>query len=354
MLVKQRVKKLLSSLIIISALSLSGCGAKITQTNTTMTIESGDKLNFQPTDYFTSSKPDAFDEFVIDTTDVDTTTPGIYNIVVAYKKDRYSISVNVTETIQCINESFTTEAGKKLEVQTTDIFSAPDASMYDLIHLDTSSVDTNIVGTYMVNAEYKDRTYPITISVQDTTAPVLTIKPLGTYNVNDVVKIESVADVRDFSDYTVSFLLDNVKTSEITLSKGTTDYQVVAEDIYGNQSTRIATLSAYQTPEDTLKKIAEAEKAALEMLEQWAQSQNGGGSGNNSGNNNQNQGQSSNNGGGQSSSNNQSQGGNSNNNGQTDQQTQDAFNAAGQGHDTSIDLDNVEQGDSIGKGTIGG
>ena len=94
------------------------------------------------------------------------------------------------------------------------------------------------------------------------------------------------------------------------------------------------------------------------MLEQWAQSQNGGGSennsGNNSGNNTQNQGQSSNNGGGQSSSNNQSQGGNSNNNGQTDQQTQDAFNAAGQGHDTSIDLDNVEQGDSIGKGTIGG
>lgn len=111
MLVKQRVKKLLSSLIIISALSLSGCGAKITQTNTTMTIESGDKLNFQPTDYFTSSKPDAFDEFVIDTTDVDTTTPGIYNIVVAYKKDRYSISVNVTETIQCIKDSFTTEAG---------------------------------------------------------------------------------------------------------------------------------------------------------------------------------------------------------------------------------------------------
>ena len=342
-------KKLLSTLIIISALSLSGCGAKITQTNTTMTIESGDKLNFQPTDYFTSSKPDAFDEFVIDTTDVDTTTPGIYNIVVAYKKDRYSISVNVTETIQCINESFTTEAGKKLEVQTTDIFSAPDASMYDLIHLDTSSVDTNIVGTYMVNAEYKDRTYPITISVQDTTAPVLTIKPLGTYNVNDVVKIESVADVRDFSDYTVSFLLDNVKTSEITLSKGTTDYQVVAEDIYGNQSTRIATISAYQTPEDTLKKIAEAEKAALEMLEQWAQSQNGGGSGNN----NQNQGQSSNNGGGQSSSNNQSQGGNSNNNGQTDQQTQDAFSNAGAG---SIDVDATKdaQGDSIGKGTIGG
>ena len=345
-------KKLLSTLIIISALSLSGCGAKITQTNTTMTIESGDKLNFQPTDYFTSSKPDAFDEFVIDTTDVDTTTPGIYNIVVAYKKDRYSISVNVTETIQCINESFTTEAGKKLEVQTTDIFSAPDASMYDLIHLDTSAVDTNIVGTYMVNAEYKDRTYPITISVQDTTAPVLTIKPLGTYNVNDVVKIESVADVRDFSDYTVSFLLDNVKTSEITLSKGTTDYQVVAEDIYGNQSTRIATISAYQTPEDTLKKIAEAEKAALEMLEQWAQSQNGGGSENNSGNNNQNQGQSSNNGGGQSSSNNQSQGGNSNNNGQTDQQTLDAFSNAGFG---SVDESTKDaQGDSIGKGTIGG
>ena len=350
-------KTLLSTLIIISALSLSGCGAKITQTNTTMTIESGDKLNFQPTDYFTSSKPDAFDEFVIDTTDVDTTTPGIYNIVVAYKKDRYSISVNVTETIQCIKDSFTTEAGKKLEVQTTDIFSAPDASMYDLIHLDTSSVDTNIVGTYMVNAEYKDRTYPITISVQDTTAPVLTIKPLGTYNVNDVVKIESVADVRDFSDYTVSFLLDNVKTSEITLSKGTTDYQVVAEDIYGNQSTRIATISAYQTPEDTLKKIAEAEKAALEMLEQWAQSQNGGGSENNSGNSNQNQGQSSNNGGGQSSSNNQSQGGNSNNNGQIDQQTQDAFSNAGAGAgSTGVDVDATKdaQGDSIGKGTIGG
>ena len=138
-------------------------------------------------------------------------------------------------------------------------------------------------------------------------------------------------------DLDLNSLLNEKAEQELTGSTEADELldQAEAEDPFNEE--------AYE--KEQAEKIAEAEKAALEMLEQWAQSQNGGGSGNNSGNssenNNQNQGQSSNNGGGQSSSNNQSQG--------------DLENAPLPGGGSAgVDLDNVEQGDSIGKGTIGG
>lgn len=295
------MKKLFITLTIIAVIIFAivkCCGTKITQTSDTLTLEAEEKLQFQITDYFTSNNPEVFEKFVVDSSNVDTENPGIYKIVVAYKKDRYSITVNVTETVQCINDSLIVEAGEELDFQVANHFSAPDKSMLSKISAELSAVDTTKVGTYEIKAQYKDRIYPITVSVQELTG-------------------STEADE----------LLD----------------QAEAEDPFNEE--------AYE--KEQAEKIAEAEKAALEMLEQWAQSQNGGGSGNN----NQNQGQSSNNGGGQSSSNNQSQGGNSNNNGQIDQQTQDAFSNAGAGAgSTGVDVDATKdaQGDSIGKGTIGG
>ena len=281
------MKKLFITLTIIAVIIFAivkCCGTKITQTSDTLTLEAEEKLQFQITDYFTSNNPEVFEKFVVDSSNVDTENPGIYKIVVAYKKDRYSITVNVTETVQCINDSLIVEAGEELDFQVANHFSAPDKSMLSKISAELSAVDTTKVGTYEIKAQYKDRIYPITVSVQELTG-------------------STEADE----------LLD----------------QAEAEDPFNEE--------AYE--KEQAEKIAEAEKAALEMLEQWAQSQNGGGSGNN----NQNQGQSSNNGGGQSSSNNQSQG--------SDENFTDSSDAGFGSVDEST---KDAQGDSIGKGTIGG
>lgn len=67
----------------IATLSLTGCGAKITQTADTLTVEAGSELNFHPMDCFTSSDAEAFNDFVIDSSKVNTDEIGTYEIKIA-------------------------------------------------------------------------------------------------------------------------------------------------------------------------------------------------------------------------------------------------------------------------------
>ena len=296
------MKKLFITLTIIAVIIFAivkCCGTKITQTSDTLTLEAEEKLQFQITDYFTSNNPEVFEKFVVDSSNVDTENPGIYKIVVAYKKDRYSITVNVTETVQCINDSLIVEAGEELDFQVANHFSAPDKSMLSKISAELSAVDTTKVGTYEIKAQYKDRIYPITVYVQELTG-------------------STEADE----------LLD----------------QAEAEDPFNEE--------AYE--KEQAEKIAEAEKAALEMLEQWAQGQSKDDNSNSGNNGGGNTSSSQNNGGGSSSN-----GGVSNNSGNQNQNQpglDENGNAPMPGGGGNLDVDAVKdaQGDSIGKGTIGG
>lgn len=283
-------------------ISLTACGANIEQTADSLTVELGSKVNINISDYFTSDKQEVLSEFMIDTTAVNTDAVGNYNIIVGYEDKRYNIYV----------------------------------------------------------------------TVEDTTAPVITLKELGTYNEEDIVKIEDIVEVSDLSEYTVAFLVENEKVDEVTVLEEATEFQIIAEDIHGNtiKETVIFEMQDIQDQaeaedpfneeayeKEQAEKIAEAEKAALEMLEQWAQGQNKDDNSNNSGNNGggntsssqNNGGGSSNNGGGSNNSGKQNQGGGSTEDGNYTDSSDAGFG--------SIDVDATKDDtdwDSIGKGTIGG
>lgn len=79
------------------ALSLSGCGEKLTQTADTLDVELGTDLQFNTADYFNADE-NVLNELVVDTSKVNTQTAGAGTITVAYKNDRYTITVNVKDT----------------------------------------------------------------------------------------------------------------------------------------------------------------------------------------------------------------------------------------------------------------
>ena len=92
------MKKRIISLILSAALFaglLSGCG--IAQTEYETTIEIGTEFVFDASDYFDVSKDKAA-EFEIDTSSLDINTLGSYSLPVTYKKNEYTLTVNVVDT----------------------------------------------------------------------------------------------------------------------------------------------------------------------------------------------------------------------------------------------------------------
>ena len=74
---------------------LSGCG--ITQTEYETTIEIGTEFVFDAADYFDVSEDKAA-EFEIDASSLDINTLGSYSLPVTYKKNEYTLTVNVVDT----------------------------------------------------------------------------------------------------------------------------------------------------------------------------------------------------------------------------------------------------------------
>lgn len=92
------MKKRIISLILSAALFtglLSGC--EIAQTEYETTIEIGTEFVFDASDYFDVSEDKAAD-FEIDTSSLDINTLGSYSLPVTYKKNEYTLTVNVVDT----------------------------------------------------------------------------------------------------------------------------------------------------------------------------------------------------------------------------------------------------------------
>ena len=85
------------SVIIISTIGLTGCGAKITQTSDTMTLELGSEFEFIPADFFKASE-DTLSKLDVDTSKADPTTLGTSEITVSYESNTYTITLNVVDT----------------------------------------------------------------------------------------------------------------------------------------------------------------------------------------------------------------------------------------------------------------
>lgn len=79
----------------VSTIGISGCGIK--QTKNSVTVEAGQELALEATDFFDISKERA-SEVTFDTSNVDIARPGEYKVTALYKKESYVITVKVEDT----------------------------------------------------------------------------------------------------------------------------------------------------------------------------------------------------------------------------------------------------------------
>lgn len=99
-----------------------------------------------------------------------------------------------------------------------------------------TAVDLNTPGSYPVQVRYKNKTYDCTILVQDTTAPVGTVRNVSVYTGQSLKPEDFVSDILDMTEVTVSWQPEPDLTTEaqtlmtITLTDAagnSTDYEAV-------------------------------------------------------------------------------------------------------------------------------
>lgn len=106
-------------------------------------------------------------------------------------------------TLKQTNDSYTHEVGTKLTLNVSDFFDA-DEEKAAQISFDTSAVDTDTVGEYMVTASFKNKTFEIKVSVTDTTSPKVdfTARYLFTNDMNTIAFDDMIKNISEHSKWT--------------------------------------------------------------------------------------------------------------------------------------------------------
>ena len=127
----------------------------------------------------------------------------------------------------------------------------------DARYLDEENIDVSEVGEYDVVVEYgKKNSMKIRFKVEDTTAPIGTVKALSAHHAAS--RLPSAEDffseISDASDYVAKF-------KEAPSISGVGDYpiEIILEDAYGNKSAHKATLSVINDTEPPVIYPAEVE-----------------------------------------------------------------------------------------------
>ena len=145
-----------------------------------------------------------------------------------------------TEITQ-IQTNTTIELGSACTLNITDYFELGSKVKTEDIILDTSSVNTNTVGSYEATVTYKKNTYIINVSVIDTTAPIVTAKTdMEPVELGTTIKASDYVEVTDLSDYTVCFVTDDGETETIDIPsdyrEGKFEIAIIAVDTQNNRS----------------------------------------------------------------------------------------------------------------------
>lgn len=131
----------------------------------------------------------------------------------------------IQNKISLKQNNITLELGEKLNIQIKDYVKANE-NVYDKIYMDSSSVDSDKVGTYKIDFTYKKQKLLVEVNVVDTMAPSLTVENNGiTKRVGESLSISDINyTYNDLSDVTVSFvngtdkiILDKTERRKITL-----------------------------------------------------------------------------------------------------------------------------------------
>lgn len=145
--------------------------------------------------------------------------------------------------INQIKSETTVELGSDCNIEASEYFELGSKVDSSAIAFDTSAVDTNTVGDYVITVSFKKNTYSINVSVVDTTAPILSVRE----NTEPVERGNSItasdyAEVDDKSDVNVLWVAEDGETDTIDipedLDESVTEinYTLVAIDESGNRS----------------------------------------------------------------------------------------------------------------------
>ena len=145
--------------------------------------------------------------------------------------------------INQIKSETTVELGSECNIEASEYFELGSKVDSSAIAFDTSAVDTNTVGDYVITVSFKKNTYSINVSVVDTTAPILSVRK----NIEPVERGNSItasdyAEVDDKSDVNVFWVAEDGETDTIDIpedldsSVTEINYTLVAVDESGNRS----------------------------------------------------------------------------------------------------------------------
>lgn len=145
--------------------------------------------------------------------------------------------------INQIKSETTVELGSECNIEVSEYFELGSKVDSSAIAFDTSAVDTNTVGDYVITVSFKKNTYSINVSVVDTTAPILSVKE----NIEPVERGNSItasdyAEVDDKSDVNIFWVAEDGETDTIDIpedldsSVTEINYTLVAVDESGNRS----------------------------------------------------------------------------------------------------------------------
>lgn len=106
--------------------------------------------------------------------------------------------------VKQVEYSITLEAGQEYDITATDFLKISEKKARK-VKIDTSDIDIDKVGEYDLTAEYKNKDYTVTVTVQDTTAPTVELSEV-VVKVDDFSKLEIgdvVGTAFDISGYEV-------------------------------------------------------------------------------------------------------------------------------------------------------
>lgn len=227
----------------IVSLSLVGCAPK--QIKDSVTIEAGEELSLEAEDFF-----DSTDGITFDTTDVDTSKVGEYEVTATYKNKEYSITVSVKDTtapeFELVQDSIVTNDVGSLDAESL-IASVEDVSKTtaELKFDEEPKEDDDYTASVVVTDEYGNSAEKSIGVAVDTTAPVI-----------NGVKDETVSaePTVDSLHYTAEDSRDGEVSVETSIEKtDDSEYTVtaVAKDEAGNEAKETATLTLVEEKKTT-------------------------------------------------------------------------------------------------------
>lgn len=233
----------IGALTAIMSLSLVGCAPK--QIKDSVTVEAGEELSLEAKDFF-----DSTDGVTFNTTNVNTSKVGEYEVTATYKNKEYSITVSVEDTtapeFELVEDSIVTNDVDSLDAESL-IASVEDVSetTAELKFDEKPTEDGDYTASVVVTDKYGNSSEKRISVAVDTTAPVIS-----------GVKDETVSaePTVDSLHYTAEDSRDGEVSVETSIEKtGDSEYTVtaVAKDEAGNEAKETAVLTLVEEKKTT-------------------------------------------------------------------------------------------------------